>query len=541
MSNSWSRNAVIYQVYVRSFADTNADGEGDLLGVASRLDYLQELGVDAVWLTPFYPSPMADGGYDVADYRDVDPRFGTLGDFDKLLVEAHARGIRLIIDVVPNHCSSEHPWFKAALAAGPGSPERQRFHFRPGDGDQPPNNWHSIFRGPAWTRVDDGEWYLHLFAPEQPDLNWENPQVRAEFADILRFWLDRGVDGIRIDVAHGLVKAPGLPDEGGSGAELLSGAPTPYFDQDGVHEIYREWRSILDTYQPERIAVAEAWLPTVDRMARYVRPGELHQSFNFAFLGAPWSSTAYREVIDASLAAMSAIGAPATWVLSNHDVARHASRLATGAGGVAGGPGAADNPASHADPLLGLRRARAATMLILALPGSVYLYQGEELGLPEVFDLPAQARQDPIFSRTGGAELGRDGCRVPLPWSGTESPYGFGPDGSIPWLPQPDAWAALSVQAQHDDPQSTLTLYRRALRLRREMDALGDGQVRWLSEPGDDVLAFERPGTPAVVCVLNQSAEPVPVSGEVLLTSGPLTDNGLLPPDTTAWLTPEMR
>jgi alpha-glucosidase len=537
---SWSRNAVIYQVYVRSFADTNADGEGDLLGVASRLDYLQELGVDAVWLTPFYPSPMADGGYDVADYCDVDPRFGTLGDFDKLLVEAHARGIRLIIDVVPNHCSSEHPWFKAALAAGPGSPERARFHFRAGsgEGDQPPNNWHSIFRGPAWTRVPDGEWYLHLFAPEQPDLNWENPQIRAEFADILRFWLDRGVDGIRIDVAHGLVKAPGLPDEGGSGTELLSGAPTPYFDQDGVHEIYREWRSILDTYQPERIAVAEAWLPSVERMAQYVRPGELHQSFNFAFLAAPWSSTAYREVIDASLAAMSAIGAPATWVLSNHDVARHASRLATGAGGVAGGPGAADNPASHADPMLGLRRARAATMLLLALPGSVYLYQGEELGLPEVFDLPAQARQDPIFARTGGAELGRDGCRVPLPWSGTEPPYGFGAQGSTPWLPQPDAWAALSVEAQQDDPQSTLTLYRRALRLRRDMAALGDGDVRWLSEPGDDVLVFERPGTPAVVCVVNQGTEPVSLAGEVLLTSGPLTDDGLLPPDTTAWTLP---
>ena len=451
---SWSRDAVIYEVYVRSFADSDGDGDGDLIGVANRLDHLVELGVDAVWLTPFYRSPMADGGYDVADYRDVDPRFGTLADFDKLLAEAHQRDLRVIIDVVPNHSSDQHAWFRAALAVGPGSPERELFHFRPGrdGGASPPNNWQSIFHGPAWTRLPDGDWYLHLFAPEQPDFNWDHPKVRAEFEDVLRFWLDRGVDGIRIDVAHGLIKAPGLPDAAGAGAVMLVGDETPFFDQDGVHEIYRSWRSILDGYTPERIAVAEAWLPDLGRMARYVRPDELHQSFNFEFLGAAWGGPTYRRVIDSSLDTMDAVGAPSTWVLSNHDVVRHASRLAVGAGGTAGGVGEGGATIAGGDPAVGLRRARAAIMLMLALPGSVYMYQGEELGLPEVFDLPGDSRQDPIFGRTGGAELGRDGCRVPLPWSGAHPPYGFGPDSSTPWLPQPPLWSELSVAAQQLRP-----------------------------------------------------------------------------------------
>jgi alpha-glucosidase len=529
---SWSRDAVIYQVYVRSFADADGDGVGDLLGVASRLDYIVGLGVDALWLTPFYTSPMADGGYDIADYRAVDPSFGTLADFDKLLVEAHARGLRVVIDLVPNHCSTAHPWFQAALAAGPGSPERQRFHFRSG-GDVPPNNWQSVFRGSAWTRLSDGDWYLHLFAPQQPDLNWDHPEVRAEFASILRFWLDRGVDGIRIDVAHGMVKAPGLPDAEVAGPAMLVGDVTPFFDQDGVHEIYREWRSILDGYQPERIAVAEAWLPSLDRTARYVRPGELHQAFNFDFLGTPWSAPGYRRVIDASLAVMGSVGAPTTWVMSNHDVVRHASRLAAGQGGIAGGAGAAGGAAAQADPELGLRRARAATLLVLALPGSAYLYQGEELGLPEVFDLPAELRQDPVFARTNGIELGRDGCRVPLPWSGSASPYGFGPDGSVPWLPQPAGWASLSVAAQSDDPQSTLSLYRTALRLRRAL--LGGSELRWLSGPDDTMLVFVHVG---LVCAVNQGAGPAAIpeaAGRLLLASGPIDRE--LPPDTAAWWT----
>jgi alpha-glucosidase len=549
-ASSWSSDAVIYQVYVRSFADSNGDGVGDIAGIVSRLDYLVGLGVDALWLTPFYTSPMADGGYDVADYRDVDRTLGTLDDVDKLLVEAHSRGLRVIIDLVPNHCSDQHPWFQAALAAGPGSPERARFHFR--SGPTPPNNWQSIFRGPAWTQLPDGDWYLHLFAPEQPDLNWDHPEVRAEFADVLRFWLDRGVDGIRIDVAHGLVKVAGLPDTVDSDGGLLDGATQPYFDQDGVHEIYREWRAILDEYQPERIAVAEAWLPSMDRVARYVRPGELHQAFNFEFLAANWSGPVYRHVIDSSLSAMATVAAPTTWVLSNHDVVRHASRLAIGAGGMAGGAGPAGDGASQIDRAVGLRRARAAILLTLALPGSVYLYQGEELGLPEVFDLPAEARQDPIFARSGGTELGRDGCRVPLPWSGGTSPYGFGPDGSTPWLPVPAEWAGLSVRAQQADPSSTLHLYTSALRLRRELAALGAGELRWHSGPDDQVLVFLRPGSgggPGLLCALNQSGQPVELAALGLAELGVDLDappaisserwvaDGQLAGDTAAWWT----
>ncbi len=527
---SWACDAVIYEIYIRSFADSDNDGVGDLRGIVSRLDYLVELGVDAVWLTPFYPSPMADGGYDVADYRDIDPSLGTLAEFDTLLTQAHSRGLKVIVDLVPNHCSEAHPWFRAALAAGPGSPERSRFHFA--NGHRPPNNWQSIFRGPAWTQVADGEWYLHLFAPQQPDFNWDNPQVRAEFADVLRFWLDRGVDGVRIDVAHGLVKAHGLPDMD-AGPTPLASDPAPFFDQDAVHDIYRHWRAILDTYAPQRIAVAEAWLPTVVRTARYVRADELHQAFNFEFLTAPWSGPGYRRVIDAALAAMGSVGAPATWVMSNHDVTRPATRLATGAGGRAGG-GAVD----AGDPALGRRRARAAALLMLALPGAAYLYQGEELGLPEVLDLPAAARQDPIFARTGGAELGRDGCRVPLPWSGTEPPYGFGPTSGQPWLPQPPGWAELSVQVQSGDATSTLSLYRRALRLRREVAALGGGVLSWHSNPDADVLVFSRPGPDGtgVRCAVNLGSTPVPSPSRspALVASDPGVGDEL-PPDTAGW------
>jgi alpha-glucosidase len=502
---------------------------------------------------------MVDGGYDVADYRSVDPSLGTLSDFDKLLVEAHGRNLRVIVDLVPNHCSDQHPWFRSAVAAGPGSPQRGRFWFRrgrgadgelspdadPSNGELPPNNWQSIFRGPAWTRVPDGEWYLHLFAPEQPDFNWEHPDVHAEFADILRFWLDRGVDGVRVDVAHGLVKAPGLPDTGGPGTSLFSGVETPFFDQDGVHDIYREWRSILDTYAPERIAVAEAWLGNPHRIARYVRPDELHQAFNFEFLGADWSGVNYRRAIDASLEAMGSVGAPTTWVLSNHDVVRPVSRLAGVPSGRAEGP--AGDGAEGVELTVGLRRARAAALLMFALPGSVYVFQGEELGLPEVFDLPDSVRQDPVFARTGGAELGRDGCRVPLPWSGAQPPYGFGPTDSQPWLPQPASWSGLSVAAQQGDPSSTLAMYANALRLRREHASLGDGDLRWLSAPDDNVLVFERPardGAPALICALNQGAEPVPVPsrgggppGQPLIASGPMPEDGMLPPDTAAWWT----
>jgi alpha-glucosidase len=498
----WWRNAVIYQVYPRSFADSTGDGVGDLAGVRSRLGYLAHLGVDALWLSPFFRSPMIDGGYDVSDYRDVDPMFGSLADLDALLYDAHATGLRIIIDLVPNHCSAEHPWFVEALAA-PGTAARERFHFRPGrgpDGSEPPNDWQSIFGGPAWTRVPDGQWYLHLFDPSQPDLNWENAEIHAEFEAILRFWLDRGVDGFRVDVAHGMVKAAGLPDMGAPRKHMLDTTSTPFFDQDGVHEIYRAWRKILDSYPGERMAVAEAWVSPPQRVARYVRPDELHQAFNFDYLTAPLRAAELRQVIDASLTACAAVGAPPTWVLGNHDTVRPVTRYG------------------------GLARARAAALLMLALPGSAYIYQGEELGLPEV-DLPVEVRQDPAQARSGQS---RDGCRVPLPWSGSTSPYGF---GGSPWLPQPESWAGLTVEAQTGDPGSTVELYRTALRIRRASWAAA-GDLRWLDPPGPEALAFARGD---LVCVANLGTEPVPIERPVL-SSGPLDTDGALPPDTTAWL-----
>ncbi|GAA3757761.1 glycoside hydrolase family 13 protein [Salinactinospora qingdaonensis] len=528
VAQQWWRDAVIYQVYVRSFADANGDGEGDLAGIRQRLPQLASLGVDAVWLTPFYVSPLADGGYDVADYRDVDPRFGTLADFDALLATAHDLGLRVIIDIVPNHTSAAHRWFREAVAAEPGAPARQRYMFRPGrgpNGDKPPNNWKSIFGGPAWTRLKrpDGtpeEWYLHLFDAEQPDLNWNNPEVRDEFDDVLRFWLDRGVDGFRIDVAHGMIKDPDLPDIAeGQAAGLLDGNTSlPYFDQDGVHEIYRRWRAICDSYPGQRAMVAEAWVEDARRVARYLRPDELHQAFNFEYLTAPWQAEKLRSVIDDSLSANSDVGAPTTWVLSNHDVTRHPTRFGGGA--------------------TGARRSRAATLLMLALPGSAYLYQGEELGLPEVTDLPDEVLQDPTWQRSGGVERGRDGCRVPLPWEGTEPPFGFSPDGAQPWLPVPGEWRSLTRKAQQEEPDSTLRMYMAALRLRRELTGLGDGEMTWLEAP-EHVLAFRR--DPDVVCAVNlgEQAVELALTGDVVLSSAPVEQHGdtvVLPPDTAVWL-----
>ncbi|SDD65712.1 glycoside hydrolase family 13 protein [Actinokineospora iranica] len=523
----WWQDAVIYQIYVRSFADADGDGIGDLPGIRARLPHLADLGVDALWITPFYPSPMADGGYDVADYRDIDPLFGTLDDARALLADAHRLGLKVIVDIVPNHSSSAHRWFGAALAAGPGSPERNRYVFRPGRGvagELPPNDWESVFGGGAWTRLPDGDWYLHLFDSTQPDLNWENPEVREEFDSVLRFWLDLGVDGFRVDVAHGMVKQDGLPDVGTTGQHaLLDTRPLPYFDQDGVHEIYREWRKILDTYEPPRIAVAEAWTASAERTARYLRSDELHQAFNFHYLTTEWDPVALREVIADSLAAMEPVPAPATWVLSNHDVQRHVTR--------------------YGDGETGRRRARAAILLMLALPGSAYLYQGEELGLAEVLDLPDEVLQDPIWERSLRTERGRDGCRVPIPWSARGSALGFGPDGSTPWLPQPADWAALSVEAQTGDPESMVELYRSALRHRRAHPALGAGRAVHWHDDEPTLLRFDRvdPATGrGFSCAVNFGAAParLPVPDNVLLASGPWAADSadlLLPTDTAVW------
>ncbi|MFJ8948783.1 glycoside hydrolase family 13 protein [Streptomyces sp. NPDC102381] len=531
-ATDWWRDAVIYQVYPRSFADSDGDGTGDLEGIRRRLPHLRELGVDAVWLSPFYASPQADGGYDVADYRAVDPMYGTLLDADAVIRDAHALDLRIIVDLVPNHSSDQHEWFKRAVADGPGSPLRDRYHFRAGkgaNGELPPNDWESIFGGPAWTRLPDGEWYLHLFAPEQPDLNWEHPAVADEFRSILRFWLDMGVDGFRVDVAHGLVKAEGLPDlGGGEQLKLLGNDVMPFFDQDGVHEIYRSWRTILDEYDGERIFVAEAWTPTVERTANYVRPDELHQAFNFQYLGAPWDAEGLRGIIDSSLDAMRPVGAPATWVLSNHDVTRHATRYANPPGGT--------QIRTPGDRELGLRRARAATLLMLALPGSAYIYQGEELGLPDVTDLPDEVRQDPSYFRAEGQDGFRDGCRVPIPWTREGSSYGFGDGGS--WLPQPDTWAELSVEAQTGDPDSTLEMYRSALALRRTTPGLGAGDgVKWHGDAPQGVLHFERSG---FACTVNTTGAAVRIDapGDVLLASAPVevADGHVeLPADATVW------
>ena len=542
----WWRSASIYQVYLRSFADGDGDGVGDIAGLRSRLDYLAALGVDAIWINPWYRSPMVDAGYDVADYRDIDPRFGTLADAEALIAACHERGLRLIADIVPNHTSSEHARFRAALAAPPGSPERAWYWFRPGRGERgelPPNDWRSRFGGPAWTRVREadgspGEWYLHLFSAEQPDLNWRNPEVVAEFESILRFWFDRGIDGFRIDVAHGLAKDPALPDLGTRARddERVTRPDTighPHWDRDEVHEIFRGWRRVADSYPGERTFVAEAWVTGLDRLALYLRPDELHSAFNFEFLMGAWDAAELRGLIDDTLRELGAVGAPATWVLSNHDVPRHVTRYGSADGGR--GLWSGERAPSPVDLGLGLRRARAAALLSLALPGGVYLYQGEELGLWEVQDIPAERIDDPTFARTGRT---RDGSRVPLPWSGDAPPYGFSPPGARaePWLPQPSGWGAVSVARQEGDPGSTLELYRAALRLRRAHPALGDGALEWDETAPAGVLSFTR--EPGFRCVVNLSDAPVapPPGSEPLLTSAPLGDDGSLEPDAAAWL-----
>jgi alpha-glucosidase len=540
----WWRQAAVYQIYPRSFSDSNGDGLGDLKGITAKVPYLKSLGIDAVWLSPFYPSALADGGYDVDDYRDVDARLGSLADFDEMTVALHAAGIKLIVDIVPNHSSDRHDWFQEALAASRGSAARNRYIFREGKGAEselPPSDWESLFGGPAWERITEpdgtaGQWYMHLFAKEQPDFNWDNPEVREDFLKTLRFWSDRGVDGFRIDVAHALVKdlSEPLPAKADLAAENETVDGThPFWDRDEVHEIYAEWRALFNEYTPPRTAVAEAWVHA-DRRGRYASPEGLGQAFNFDLLQAAFDAGQFREIITRNLTESEITGASSTWVFSNHDVVRHATRYGLPKGPGRNGPAQAWLLSGGKEPALdreqGVRRARAATLLMLALPGSAYLYQGEELGLHEVIEISDADRQDPAFFRNPGVDIGRDGCRVPLPWTTEGIAFGFGE--ATAHLPQPEWFSAYAVATQQNNPESTLSLYREALRLRGSLQT--EEQLKWLNQSNDAVLHFIRPN--GWQSITNFGNEPVELpAGTVVATSSPLA-GGSLPADTTAWI-----
>lgn len=539
----WWRQAVVYQIYPRSFADENGDGIGDLKGIISRIPYLKKLGVDAVWLSPFYPSALADGGYDVADYRDVDPRIGTLTEFDEMVNELHRNEIRIFVDIVPNHSSDLHPWFQAALKAAPGSTERERYIFRDGKGEHGeirPSELVSHFGPTGWTRITEpdgkpGQWYMHLFAKEQPDFNWDNPEVREDFLKTLRFWSDRGVDGYRVDVAHALtknLKDGHLPERMSLDlAAMKDDGTDDLFDRDEVHEIYAEWRKVFNQYDPPRVAVAEAWVHA-NRRAAYASEKGLGQAFSFDLLGAPWRAKKFKEIIDYNLKSAKSYGSSTTWVFSNHDVIRHATRF-----GLPNGTNLTEwflspDRESKINFKQGLERARAATMLILALPGSTYLYQGEELGLHEPLNIPSEQMQDPQWFRNPGKALSRDGCRVPMPWSASGTSFGFGPGGSH--LPQPSWFADVAVDKQDGVEGSTLELYRQALSLRRKLQTVEE--LRWVNHIfNNKVVHFVRPNGWQSITNFGEKLVKLP-AGNVVLTSQPLVD-GKIGPNTTVWLT----
>jgi len=539
----WWRQAVVYQIYPRSYADQNGDGIGDLKGITSRVPYLKELGVDAVWLSPFYPSELADGGYDVADYRNIDPRIGTLEEFDVMLETLHANGIRVFVDVVPNHSSDQHEWFQAALKAAPGSPERDRYIFRDGKGENGeirPSELVSHFGPTAWTRITEpdgtpGQWYMHLFAKEQPDFNWDNQEVRDDFVKTMRFWSDRGVDGYRIDVAHALVKDlknGHLPERQSYDVSVMKDDGTDdLFDRDEVHEIYASWRQVYNEYDPPRVAVAEAWVHA-NRRAAYASEKGLGQSFSFDLLGTPWNSKKFHDTIDYNLKASSKTGSSTTWVFSNHDVIRHATRFGLSDEINKNLPKwfrSADRE-SQINFKQGLERARAATMLILALPGSTYLYQGEELGLHEPLNIPSDQMQDPQWFRSEGS-ISRDGCRVPMPWTSTGSSFGFGPGSAH--LPQPDWFKDVNVEKQDGVKGSTLEMYRDALRIRK--DLVCEEKLTWVKHwLNSNVLHFKRPN--GWQSITNFGTKPIKLpKGQVLISSQPVVD-GKIAPNTTVWL-----
>lgn len=561
---NWWRQAAVYQIYPRSFADSNGDGIGDIKGITAKVPYLKSLGIDAVWLSPFYPSALADGGYDVDDYRNVDPRLGTLEDFDEMVAALHAAGIRLMADIVPNHSSDRHAWFKEALASPKGSAARDRYIFRDGKGENgelAPSDWDSVFGGPVWDRITEpdgtpGQWYMHIFAKEQPDFNWDNPEVREDFLKTLRFWSDRGVDGFRIDVAHGMAKdlSEPLPSkaelDAKAGADGYIDGSHPFWDRDEVHEVYAEWRKLFNQYDPPRTAVAEAWVHET-RRARYASPEGLGQAFSFDLLQADFEASTFKKVISDNLIAAKETGASSTWVFSNHDVVRHATRYGLPKGNDTAPQGTnaaqdvtateprgqdgkawllAGGPAEELDVTSGLRRARAASLLMFALPGSAYLYQGEELGLQEVAEIPDSERQDPAFFRNKGVEIGRDGCRVPLPWTVEGTSFGFG--GGEAHLPQPEWFHKYAVEAQDGAEGSTLELYRTALRLRRELQS-GE-ELEWIETGNAEVLHFRRPGGWQSITNFGDTSVGLP-SGSVLISSAPL-EGGSLPAETTVWV-----
>lgn len=518
-SPPWWRSAVVYQVYVRSFADGDGDGIGDLHGIIERLDHLAALGVDALWLTPSYPSPQIDHGYDVADYFDIDPMFGDLAAFDQLIVDARHLGIKVLMDVVPNHCSSQHEWFQAALRASPGSPERRRFYFRDGRGEHgelPPNNWRSVFGGIAWNRITEadgmpGQWYLHTFDPSQPDFDWDSADVVDMFDRMLTFWFDRGVEGFRVDAVTVAGKAPGLPDAppvGDDVPENEASARNPYaVFWPSAHDHWKHWRTVIDRYELEHpgrqlVTVSEAYTPDLPEMLlQYVSPDEFHQSFCFDLMLAPWNATTIRSTIAGVHDVFTEAGAALTWTLNNHDTQRSVTRY--GRADAALLSSWTKNNLVYTDTLvdvaIGTERARAAIAMVAGLPGSLYLYLGEELGLPEVLDLADAARQDPIWTRTEGREIGRDGCRVPLPWTDDPtSAFGFSSPVSTsgtrvlapPWLPQPADWGRYCAAAQEGDPASMLHLYRKVLGARRRLDQ--NLPLEWVDHLHPEVVAYRR-------------------------------------------------
>lgn len=533
----WWQNAAVYQIYPRSFFDGNGDSLGDLMGVSAKLPYLVNLGIDALWLSPFYPSPLHDSGYDVSDPREVDPMYGSVADIRELIDQAHVHGLRIIVDVVPNHFSVEHVWFREALAAAPGSHQRARFHFLDSESDQPPNNWTSMFGGPAWTRTElpdgsPGQWYLHIFDSSQPDLNWTHPDVRADWHHTLTFWLDMGVDGFRVDVAHGLAKDmtySDLPDPIGLTEalrfDLDDGSPksaqrrelvvnSGFFDRDELEDIYRSWRQILDSYPGDRMAVAEAWVPA-HRAGRYVSPESLHQIFGFDFLVVNWNAGEMQRTISQGINAVAHVGAMPTWALSNHDSPRVVTRLGGGASG--------------------LDRARALAVVAHALPGGIYVFQGEELGLPDA-NLPDSTRQDPIYHRSGGRQKGRDGARVPLPWAGPVPPYAFTVSPDATWLPQPLGWELLTVEQEDTEPTSTLNLYRTVLHKRKQLR----GDVTFIESGDQNVMIFSR--AEGFHCAINTGTNSfelgqvfpdcqVVVSSDMQLAG----KNNVLPPNCAVW------